>query len=185
MEELIDLIQRYKSADSPDEKERWAAALFERAGPTLRAYIAGQLGYNREATKDLFQETLWALFKALGSYEFVSDKQFWAFAYTIAHRRVIDFLRRPNGRLVPMDPDEFAAVLDLHAQTPPKDASLQEHCFYVLAQLSEECFILLFLRFVEDVEVEGIARILGLTTGATGLRIKRCLKKARGKFGEG
>ncbi|MFW0792538.1 sigma-70 family RNA polymerase sigma factor [Gordonia sp. CPCC 205515] len=144
--------------------------LAARVSPGLLRYLRRMLP-DTQAAEDLAQETLLHAWKGLPDFGFRSSFRTWMFA--IAHRKTVDYHRR--RRDVPADGDRFADIAD---PTPlPADqvehASLVEALRRELSALPATSRAVWWLRDVEGLSLQEIARILRISTGSVRGHLQR------------
>ena len=122
---------------------------------------------------DVLQETLIALADALPFFR--GDSSLFTFACAIAHRKVLSLIRTNARRARLMR----AAPIDEDASTPPRDPGANREFSRALAQLRPEYREVLILKYVEEIGVSEIARILRLGEHAVESRLARARKALR------
>lgn len=111
--------------------------------------------------------------------------EFMAWTFTIAHRRLVDDLRRRGRRPVapaPSDTIERAAGAggDVHddAEARIADASVQA----AIAKLPPDQRSVLLLRIIGDLTIEEIARVVGKRPAAVKALQRRGLRRLEGAY---
>jgi len=135
---------------------------------------------SREQALDITQETFLRFWQTLTTGKKILNNK--AFLFTIARRLVIDWYRKKKSlSLEDMASEEEDFV------APDKETS-EENLFvgiegrYVLDKIKELPSAYrepLYLRFVEDLSPPEIAKILGVSTNATSVRINRGMVELR------
>lgn len=136
----------------------------------LFRFILQRIG-NREDAEDILQITFITAYRGLARYRPAYRFSTWLF--TIAHRRTVDRLRR---RHVPPEPaHESASVTDHPAEL--LEQREEEGRLWDLAKriLSDKQHAVLWLRYGEDIEIQEIAAITGLSRS----HVKVLLHRAR------
>lgn len=157
--------------------EEWA---WRRIHAELAPRIAGYLrGHGAADSDDLASEVLLQLVQGLASFS-GDERQFRAWAFTIAHRRLVDDLRRRARRpSVALEPETLAAVAgpggDVHADA--ETVLDHQRVVEAIAELPPDQRTVLLLRIVGDLTIEEIARALGKQPGAVKALQRRALRR--------
>lgn len=124
----------------------------------------------------MLQETFILLAGALPFFR--GDSSLFTFACSIAHRKVLSFIRTNARRARLM---RSAAILE-----PDTWRDVGSHCDFdsALMQLPAEYREALALKYVEDISVAEIARVLALSEHAVESRLARARKLLRKHLGE-
>ena len=163
-----DLLARLKAGD-----EDAAHEFFDRYAARIRRFIANSLGADAADADDVLQETFIALADALPFFR--GDSSLFTFACAIAHRKVLSLVRTNARRARLMR----AAPIDEDASTPAPDAGASREFSRALAQLRPEYREVLILKYVEEIAISEIARILRLGEHAVESRLARARKAIR------
>lgn len=133
---------------------------------------------NRERALDLTQETF------LRAWEYIKEgntiKNLRAFVFHVAKNLIIDEYRKKERTNISLD-----SMLEIGYDRGTNEIEEKEverefgEILSLMHQLSDEYREVLTLRFVEDLSVKDIARILKETENATSVRIHRALEKLR------
>ena len=161
-----DLIAGLKAGD-----EDAAHEFFDRYAARIRRFIANSLGREAAEADDVLQETFIALADALPFFR--GDSSLFTFACAIAHRKVLSLIRT-NARRARL----------MRAAPIPEDSTLQDagadrEFSRGLAELRSEYREVLLLKYVEEVSVAEIARILRISEHAVESRLARARKRLR------
>jgi RNA polymerase sigma factor (sigma-70 family) len=167
-----DLVARLKAGD-----EDAAHEFFDRYAARIRRFIASSLGAAADEADDILQETFIALADALPFFR--GDSSLFTFACAIAHRKVLSLVRINARRARLM---RAAPVLD---RATPQDMGMDGEFKRALAELRPEYREVLILKYVEEVGVLEIARILRLGEHAVESRLARARKSLRKRLKEG
>lgn len=162
-----DLVARLKAGDQDAAHE-----FFDRYAARIRRFIAGSLGAQAAEADDLLQETFIALADALPFFR--GDSSLFTFACAIAHRKVLSFIRTNarRFRLMRMAPIDDASISQPEANASPEFRR-------ALTGLRPEYREVLILKYVEEIRVSEIARILRLGEHAVESRLARARKALR------
>lgn len=140
--------------------------------PRLLRYLRRQIG-NDATANDLLQETLIGISRGLAGFEGRASTKTWVFA--IASRVVADHLRRPgmSTTIVDMealrDADDGESALDDRLEFDEMNQCVRE----VIDSLPSDYRTALILHDLEDMDCAQTASVLGITAGATRVRIHR------------
>jgi RNA polymerase sigma factor (sigma-70 family) len=161
-----DLVARLKAGD-----EDAAHEFFDRYAARIRRFIANSLGGAADDADDILQETFIALADALPFFR--GDSSLFTFACAIAHRKVQSLIRTNARRARLMR----AAPITEHPTS--HDAGANREFNRALAKLRPEYREVLLLKYVEEIGVSQIARILRLGEHAVESRLARARKSLR------
>jgi RNA polymerase sigma-70 factor (ECF subfamily) len=161
-----DLVTRLKAGD-----EDAAHEFFDRYAARIRRFIANSLGAGTDDADDILQETFIALADALPFFR--GDSSLFTFACAIAHRKVLSLIRTNarRARLI------RAAPITEHPAS--HDAGANREFNRALATLRPEYREVLLLKYVEEIGVSEIARILRIGEHAVESRLARARKALR------
>jgi RNA polymerase sigma factor (sigma-70 family) len=148
------------------------------AGDVYRDLAPAVLGYFRshriadaeDLTGDVFVKVTQNLARFRGS-----DAALRRWVFTIAHHRLVDEIRRLT-RTAPPLLDESETVA--HAEP------LDDELIQAMSQLTEEQREVVVLRFVADLPVREVAKILGLRSGAVKMAQARGLAALESALGQ-
>jgi RNA polymerase sigma-70 factor (ECF subfamily) len=166
-----DLVSRLKRGDVDAAEE-----FFDRYAARIRRFIAQSLGAEKSEADDLLQDTFIALAEALPFFR--GDSSLFTFACAIAHRKVLSFVRTNARRARLM---RAAAIAE---PEPRRDMSAHRDFNCALQQLPSEYREALVLKYVEEISVAEIARVLDLSEHAVESRLARARKLLRKRLGE-
>jgi len=160
-----DLIARLKAGD-----EAAAHEFFDRYSPRIRRFIVNSLGSHAAEADDVMQETFIALADALPFFR--GDSSLFTFACAIAHRKVLSLIRTSarRARLMRAAPIYEEAT---------REASGNQEFSRALDELQPEYREVLVLKYVEEIRVSEIARILRLGEHTVESRLARARKALR------
>jgi RNA polymerase sigma factor (sigma-70 family) len=148
-----------------------AHEFFDRYAARIRRFIASSLGGGFDDADDVLQETFIALADALPFFR--GDSSLFTFACAIAHRKVLSLIRTNVRRARLMS---GAPVTD-HAGT--HDAVEDREFNRALTELRPEYREVLILKYVEEIGVSEIARIMRISEHAVESRLARARKSLR------
>jgi RNA polymerase sigma-70 factor (ECF subfamily) len=163
-----DLVARLKAGDADAAHE-----FFDRYAARIRRFIANSLGTQAAEADDVMQETFIALADALPFFR--GDSSLFTFACAIAHRKVLSLIRT-NARRARL---LRSAPINEDLSAPQSDAGASREFSRALAQLRPEYREVLILKYVEEIGVSEIARILRLGEHAVESRLARARKALR------
>lgn len=161
------------------DPEAWRSLLDELAGPLL-GFARGR---GLADPEDVVGETLLQVARGLDGFR--GDEQgFRAWVFTIAHRRVVDAVRRGVRRpLTPLPADELAVLADaVQAGADAVEAAVErldgeERIARLLAHLTEEQREVLVLRYVVDLDATTVGTMTGRSTNAVAAITRRALHR--------
>jgi RNA polymerase sigma-70 factor, ECF subfamily len=167
----VELIAQLKAGD-----EAAAHEFFDRYAARIRRFIANSLGGGAADADDVLQETFIALADALPFFR--GDSSLFTFACAIAHRKVLSLIRT-NARRA-----RLMRSAPMTERDPPRDSGTNREFNRALAELQPEYREVLILKYVEEIRVAEIARILRLGEHAVESRLARARKALRKSLGE-
>jgi RNA polymerase sigma-70 factor (ECF subfamily) len=169
--EESDLVSRLKRGETDAANE-----FFDRYAARVRRFIAQSLGAEASEADDLMQETFIALAEALPFFR--GDSSLFTFACAIAHRKVLSFVRTKARRARLMR----AATIS----EPESRGDIGSHSDFNSAfrGLPPEYREALQLKYVEEISVAEIARVLEISEHAVESRLARARKLLRKRIGE-
>jgi RNA polymerase sigma factor (sigma-70 family) len=162
-----DLIARLKRGDSDAADE-----FFDAYAARIRRFIASALGPADADADDILQDTVIALAEAIPFFR--GESSLFTFACAIAHRKVLTAFRA-NARRARLTQAASTMRLD-DDQSTPRDNSDVARAF---ARLTPEYREILTLKYVEEISVAEIARIIGQSEHAIESRLSRARKALR------
>ena len=139
------------------------------AVPRLRRY-ARSLSYDPPAADDLVQTVLERALAHWHQFDQRRDMVLWLLS--IAHNAFLD-LRRRDGRLTVVDPQDLAARQDALGGDPGADVGLRLDLAAALGRLSTEQREPLLLVTLEQLSYAECAEVLGIPIGTVMSRISR------------
>lgn len=133
----------------------------------------------REETNDLVSEVFLKTWEYLRSGKNIDNVQ--AFLYRAAHNAIIDWYRAKSKIAELSSSLEEGEYDDLMVQEDPSgsiitSASAKIHVEKILAQIPQAERSLLVMRFIDELEIKEIAKVINKTNGAVSVGIHRALK---------
>lgn len=159
--------------------EDWAfRRLWDALAPPVAAYARGR---GAREPDDLTSDVFLAVFDGISG--FVGDEAgFRAYVFTVAHRRVVDDLRRRYRRPEPLpltsEVDHRAVVASAENEAMDRMATVRTRD--LLDRLAPAQRDVLVLRILGDLTVEQVATVLGKEPGAVKALQRRGLDTLRG-----
>jgi RNA polymerase sigma-70 factor (ECF subfamily) len=171
------LIFAAKRGDGPS-----LAVLFRDLHPRINRYLRGQ---EPDAADEIEGDVWEAIAKGLGDFT-GSQRDFAAWAFTIARRRVVDQRRRRASRRTDVtDPDTLRDFMGRDA--PDTEAierlSAQEAIGLITKVLSEEQADVVLLRVLGGLDAATVGEILGRTENWVWVTQHRALRKLAAQLG--
>ena len=151
---------------------RWTAEqAYEQFAPAVRGYFRGRGAHDHD---DLTGDVFVSVTRGLASFRGDADAlRRWVF--TIAHHRMVDEYRRAgHDQHVSM-----AEVPDAPQATVTVGDDVDDDLTRALAMLSDDQREVVVLRFVADLAVKDVARIVGKRQGAVKMLQARGLDRLR------
>jgi RNA polymerase sigma-70 factor (ECF subfamily) len=145
--------------------EEWAwKALYAEHAPTLLGYLRARGAAQPE---DALGEVMLQIVRDLNGFD-GGERDFRAWAFTIAHHRLLDERRRSARR--PVEPVPTPELERLGPRGDTEDDALRnlsaERVGVVLARLSPDQQNVILLRVLGDLTFEEVAQVVGKTPGA-------------------
>ena len=165
----------------------WAwARIYADLAPKVVGYLRGHGAGDPE---DVAGEVFLQVVRALPTFS-GGEREFRAWVFTIAHRRLVDDLRRRGRRPVDAASTETVELAAGAGGDVPGDAEEQMADAAVraaIADLAPDQRAVMLLRIIGDLTIEEIARALGKRPGAVKALQRRALLKLEGAcpFGAG
>ena len=169
--EETDLVSRLKRGETDAASE-----FFDRYAARVRRFIAQSLGARASEADDLLQETFIALAEALPFFR--GDSSLFTFACAIAHRKVLSFVRT-NARRA-----RLMRAATIAEPEPRREIGSHSDFNSAFERLPPEYREALMLKYVEEISVAEIARVLEISEHAVESRLARARKSLRKRLGE-
>ena len=145
-------------------------SLWDELTPKLFGYLVNVL-HDKTLAEDILQSTWTKALQALPRYQDENKFQAWLFA--IARNECKQYWRRVS-RDMPID-QETHDTPDDHADNHQENILIDQ----IMAKLSEDDRELLRLRYIADLPMNDIAKILHINIIAVRVRVHRALKRAQ------
>jgi len=177
MNTIIKLVRTYRVTTGFADRLRLAEDIFRLIEPDLRFFIFGSV--SPQAADDVLQETLKAVATGMGKFAGGTAKEFWGWCYQIARNIVGKHFREESrGRIISLDPEEIARLLDASASDEPYAADEEQDLKEALGLLKKsdpDCFELLWSFFILGFNYKKIATQSGLDYDNVRIKIRRCV----------
>ena len=181
MDDLIKLVRTYRLTAGLLERQRLAEAIFRLIEPDLRFFVFSAV--QPPAAQDVLQEILKSIVVSLPKFAGGTEKEFWAWCYMIARRRIYDHIqKRDSDRLQPMPHEELLDLLDESEHAEPMTAADRHDLEYALKLLDSskpECRGYLWNHYVIGFDYGEIAEEQNLNYDNVRMKIGRCLAEAK------
>ncbi len=133
---------------------------------------------NREEAEEVAQDTFIKTYKSL--HKFKGDSKFSTWIYRVAYNSCLDRIKKNKKHLNNVEINEFTAhqvvsidnALDKMEINEEKEAI--KRC---IDKLSEEDSFLLTLYYFDDLSLDEISKIVGITANSIKVKLFRCRKK--------
>lgn len=149
-------------------------ALYAAAYPAVYRYVLARLMGDREATADLVQETFTAAYTVLVRRG-ANPQSEMPLLFTIARRRLMDYFREGQRRRVA---SEKAWEPQVEAEATSEWIEVVDALRTLPAKWREA----LLLRYVSDLSVRDVAKVMGRSEGSTESLLARARKAFRRSF---
>jgi len=171
------LIYAAKRGDGPS-----VALLFRDLHPRINRYLRGQ---EPEAADEIEGDVWEAIARGLGDFT-GSQRDFTAWAFTIARRRVVDQRRRRARRRT--DVTDPATLREFSATDAPDREAIerlaaQDAVSLITRSLTEEQADVVLLRVLGGLDATTVGEILGRTENWVWVTQHRALRKLAGRLG--
>ena len=160
----------------------WAwARIYEELAPPVAGYLRA---HGAPDPDDLLGEVFLQVVRGLDTFS-GPEPAFRAWVFTIAHRRLVDDVRRRTRRpAMAMEPDVLSDIAGAGGDvTEDAAASLDaERVHAAIAELPPDERAVLLLRIMGDLTIEQIAEAVGKRPGAVKALQRRALKRLEGAY---
>ncbi len=174
---LVDSFDSVLSAARAGAEWAWAR-LYGDLAPGVTGYLRA---HGAAEPEDLTGEVFLQVVRGLPRFE-GDERAFRGWVYTIAHRRLVDELRRRGRRPVSTAPDEVLEAAAGSGGDVHEDATARLDEAAVRAaidELPDGQRSVLLLRILGDLTIEEIARAVGKRPGAVKALQRRALKRVQ------
>jgi RNA polymerase sigma factor (sigma-70 family) len=161
--------------------EDWAwKAIYDEHAPALLGYLRAR---RADQPEDVLGEVMLQIVRDLPSFD-GGKHEFRAWAFTIAHHRLLDERRRSARRPAdPMPAPELERLGPLgDTEEDAQRALSAERVGRILAQLSPDQQNVILLRVLGELSIEQVAEVLGKTPGAVKALQHRGFEAIRGEI---
>ena len=160
----------------------WAwARIYAELAPPVAGYLRAHGAADAE---DLTGEVFLQVVRGLDTFS-GPEPAFRAWVFTIAHRRLVDDVRRRTRRpSVPMEPEMLSDVAGAGGDVV-EDAAVgldDERVRAAIAELPPDQRAVLLLRIIGDLTIEQIAEAVGKRPGAVKALQRRALRRLEGAY---
>lgn len=142
--------------------------------PPLARYII-QVVRRPSLCDDVLQEVFLRIYKGLACLR--DPDLFRPWAYRIATREAIQWLKKERAWSDPIDPD--TAPEDLAGNLEPLDAEFRERWPLLLERLSPASRVVIHLHYWEEMSIDEVAAVLGVSAGTVKSRLAYGLMNLR------
>ena len=148
--------------------------LFKWLNEPLYKYVYIRCGYNRELAEDITQDIFVKAWEKRSTFN-PSKSTLKNWIYVIARNHLIDTYRKKKISVKSFDEDIYVKDLDISVE----DEAVVSDILKNLDRLKEKEKEVIVLRYVQDLEIEDIAKILGKSKNTTKVMIHRAIKKLK------
>ena len=151
-------------------------ALFKWLNEPIYRYVYIRCGYNRELAEDITQDIfIKAWEKRLSFNPKKSTLKNWL--YTITRNHIIDLYRKKKVDVKSFDEEIESGIKDESMSID--DELLLTDILKSLDKLKDRDKELLILRYIQDLDIEEISKIVGKSYNTTKVMIHRAIKKLK------
>ena len=148
--------------------------LFKWLNEPLYKYVYIRCGYNRELAEDITQDIFVKAWEKRNTFN-PSKSTLKNWIYVIARNHLIDTYRKKKISVKSFDEDIYVKDLNISVE----DEAVVSDILKNLDRLKEKEKEVIVLRYVQDLEIEDIAKILGKSKNTTKVMIHRAIKKLK------
>lgn len=148
--------------------------LFKWLNVPLYKYVYIRCGYNRELAEDITQDIFVKAWEKRNTFH-PSKSTLKNWIYIIARNHIIDTYRKKKISVKSFDEDIYVKDLDISIE----DDGAVSNILRNLDRLKEKEKEVIILRYVQDLDIEDIAKILGKSKNTTKVTIHRAIKKLK------
>jgi RNA polymerase sigma-70 factor, ECF subfamily len=144
--------------------------------PALARYIL-QVVRRPSLSDDVLQEVFLRIYKGLA---YLRDPElFRPWAYRIATRQAIQWLKKERAWSDPIDPDTAPEDLSGNLPLEPLDVEFRERWPLLLERLSPASRVVIHLHYWEEMSIDEVAAVLGVSAGTVKSRLAYGLMNLR------
>ena len=148
--------------------------LFKWLNEPLYRYIYIRCGYNRELAEDITQDIFVKAWEKRSTFN-SSKSTLKNWIYTIARNHIIDIYRKKKVSTKSFDEDIYVKDLNISVEDEVVLADILKN----LEKLKEKEKKVIVLRYVQDLDIEEISKIIGKSKNTTKVMIHRAIKKLK------
>lgn len=160
-------------------KENFIANVFDKYHVEIFNFILSRTGYRKELAEDITQEVFFRLWKSRDKYN-PKKASLRTWTYIITRNYLIDYFRgnKENRNNINLKPDdEFAS--DVTIESAVDNAELFRAVTQSIGLLKPAERELIQLRYIQELKIKEIAKILNKNGDTIKVAIHRAIKKLR------
>jgi RNA polymerase sigma factor (sigma-70 family) len=177
---LIRLVEQCRVSKSEGLRRMALESLHNAIRIELHLYILRRV--NESDVNDVLQETWKAIVTGIRSFREKTDRQFLKWCYVIALRKAADS-HSHRKRMEVWPEEELTKLIDQSSKSQPmspQDRLDLEYAINLLSEAKPECLDVLWNHYVLGFNIAEIAEVFKLNYDAARMKIRRCLRTARG-----
>lgn len=164
-------LQERGAATKPNDLESFRD-LYENAQPRIYSYFLSRCHGSRELALDLTQETFVSAFRSFQAGQ-VMPREPIAWLTTIARRRLVDHYRRQNRSPLLASGRNISDVGSHQPSSTIPTTEIEVRLESALARLPTKQMVAVVLRYMDDLSVQEVADLLGVSYRAAESAIRR------------
>ncbi len=171
-------------------RQAWCE-LYEAYAERVYLYVGRLMGFDRQATEDVVQETFLAAARSAGGFD-ARRGSLWMWLWGIARKQIALHYRKISAKANPAKVslsnaglDGLAGWIDAKSDPPPQILQSRELAWLVreaLRELSGEYQVLLLAKYVDGQATKAIAGDLNCSHSAVASKLARAKKALRKAF---
>ncbi|MFK7781423.1 RNA polymerase sigma factor [Psychroserpens sp.] len=133
---------------------------------------------NREEAEEVAQDTFIKAYKSLDRFK--GDSKFSTWIYRVAYNSCLDRIKKNKKHLNNVEINEFTEhqVISIDNALDKMEVEEQKEAIQrCIGKLSSEDSFLLTLYYFDDLSLDEISKIIGITTNSIKVKLFRCRKK--------